>query len=107
MKKILLILLILLLSGCGSDLSLGGVKDDEKALIEAHKLLNTDGVLILEVPSGNFLYDEYDKELLHFRRYNMKDLVKKIENAGFRIEKKTHLGFLLFPFFNFPVFITF
>tara|TARA_A100001011_G_scaffold247646_1_gene255900 strand:+ start:834 stop:1700 length:867 start_codon:yes stop_codon:yes gene_type:complete len=77
------------------------IKDDEKALIEAHKLLNTDGVLILEVPSGNFLYDEYDKELLHFRRYNMKDLVKKIENAGFRIEKKTHLGFLLFPFFVF------
>ena len=76
------------------------INDDEGALREANKLLKKDGLLILEVPSGKFLFDEYDKKLLHFRRYNMKDLVEKIEKAGFKIEKKTHLGFILFPLFS-------
>ena len=75
------------------------IKDDNKALIEANKLLEKNGLLILEVPSGKFLFDKYDKELLHFRRYNMKDLIEKITNAGFKIEKKTHLGFIIFPLF--------
>ena len=75
------------------------IKDDDKALLEANKLLKKNGLLILEVPSGKFLFDQYDKKLLHFRRYNMNDLIKKITNAGFIIEKKTHLGFIIFPFF--------
>ena len=30
---------------------------------------------------------------------NMKDIEKKLINAGFQIEKKTHLGFLVYPLF--------
>ena len=29
----------------------------------------------------------------------MKDIVNKLEKNGFKIEKKTHLGFLIFPIF--------
>tara|TARA_B100001029_G_scaffold131622_1_gene110505 strand:+ start:267 stop:1154 length:888 start_codon:yes stop_codon:yes gene_type:complete len=75
------------------------IKDDNKALLEANKILNYDGILIIEVPSGKFLYDEYDKKLLHFRRYNMKEIETKLINAGFKIEKKTHLGFIIYPLF--------
>ncbi len=75
------------------------IENDAKALKEANKLLCNNGLLILEVPAGKFLYDEYDKQLLHFRRYKMFDLVKKIENAGFTVERKTHLGFFIFPIF--------
>ncbi len=75
------------------------IKNDDHALNEAYKLLNNDGKLIIEVPSGKFLYDDYDKKLLHFRRYNSKEIVKKILNAGFLIEKKTHLGFFTYPIF--------
>tara|TARA_B100001057_G_scaffold317785_1_gene318022 strand:+ start:46 stop:921 length:876 start_codon:yes stop_codon:yes gene_type:complete len=75
------------------------IKDDNEALIQANKILNKNGILIIEVPSGKFLYDDYDRKLLHFRRYNMREIVRKIENAGFKIEKKTHLGFLIFPIF--------
>ena len=75
------------------------IKDDDKALIEANKILHKNGILILEVPSSQFLYDDYDKKLMHFRRYNMKDVVNKIEKAGFIIEHKTHLGFFIFPIF--------
>ena len=75
------------------------IENDTKALREVNKLLNNNGLLILEVPAGKFLYDEYDKHLLHFRRYNMNELIKKIEEAGFFVENKTHLGFFIFPFF--------
>ena len=75
------------------------IKDDNKALHEVNKILNNQGILIIEVPSGKFLYDEYDRKLLHFRRYNMKDIEKKLINSGFKIEKKTHLGFMVYPFF--------
>jgi len=77
------------------------IENDNLALKEANKLLKEDGILILEVPSGKFLYDDYDKKLLHCRRYQMNELVKKIENAGFQIEYKTHLGFFIFPIFAF------
>jgi SAM-dependent methyltransferase len=75
------------------------IENDNLALLEANKLLKENGILILEVPSGKFLYDDYDKKLLHYRRYQMNELVKKIENAGFEIEYKTHLGFIIFPVF--------
>ena len=75
------------------------IEDDYTALIEINNLLEQNGILILEVPSCKFLYDDYDKKLLHFRRYNMKDIISKLESAGFKIEKKTHLGFLIFPIF--------
>ncbi len=75
------------------------IKNDNKALMQAKKLLHKNGILILEVPAAKFLYDNYDKELMHFRRYNMIEIVKKIEKAGFIIEEKTHIGFLAFPFF--------
>ena len=75
------------------------IENDAKALKETYNLLNKDGILILEVPAVKFLYDGYDKQLMHFRRYNMKELIKKIEDAGYVIENKTHLGFLIFPVF--------
>ena len=75
------------------------IKDDDKALAEVNKILNNQGILIIEVPSGKFLYDEYDRKLLHYRRYNMQEIEKKLIKAGFKIEKKTHLGFIIFPLF--------
>ena len=75
------------------------IEDDDKALKEAFRLLDKNGTLIIEVPAGKFLYDNYDKKLLHFRRYSAKEITKKILNAGFIIEKKTHLGFFTFPIF--------
>lgn len=36
---------------------------------------------------------------MHYRRYDMKDLVAIVEQAGFVIEWQSHLGFLLYPGF--------
>ena len=76
------------------------IEKDDDALIETFNLLNDNGILIVEVPSFKFLYDDYDKKLLHFRRYDPSDIENKIKKAGFYIEKKTHLGFFTFPIFS-------
>ena len=75
------------------------INNDDLALNQAYKLLNDKGTLIIEVPAGRVLYDDYDKKLLHFRRYNSKEITRKLLNAGFLIEKKTHLGFFTYPLF--------
>jgi len=75
------------------------IENDQLALDNVFKILEKNGLLIIEVPAVSFLYDDYDKQLLHFRRYDMKNLIDKLINSGFMIEKKTHLGFMVFPFF--------
>jgi SAM-dependent methyltransferase len=75
------------------------INDDQTALQKAYNLLKPGGLLIIEVPAGPVLYDSYDAELLHFRRYSRKDLTGKICLAGFRIIRNSHLGLLIFPAF--------
>jgi 2-polyprenyl-3-methyl-5-hydroxy-6-metoxy-1,4-benzoquinol methylase len=75
------------------------IEDDRLALRRALELLKPGGSLILEVPAGPALYDGYDRELRHFRRYSRKELLGKLAEAGFRVGTSSHLGFLLFPAF--------
>lgn len=75
------------------------IEDDVLALKNAYALLKPGGALIIEVPAGPFLYDAYDVELHHFRRYSLADLDKKLKSVGFNVQQKSHLGFLLFPAF--------
>lgn len=75
------------------------IEDDQLALSKAYHLLKPGGVVVIEVPAGQYLYDQYDHELKHYRRYSSKELCKKLENSGFIITKKTYLGFLVFPLF--------
>lgn len=75
------------------------IRDDIEAMKKSYSLLKPGGVLIVEVPAFPFLYDAYDIELLHFRRYSMEELHSKLIGAGFDLCRKSHLGFLLFPAF--------
>jgi len=75
------------------------IKDDYLAIRNTYKLLNQNGIIYIEVPAHQFLYDNYDKQLSHFRRYSIVDLEKKLKKAGYKIIKKQHLGFFCFiPF---------
>jgi len=75
------------------------IKDDFLAIKNTFKLLNKNGTIYIEVPAHQFLYDNYDKQLFHFRRYSIEDLEKKLVKAGYKIIKKQHLGFFCFvPF---------
>lgn len=75
------------------------IEDDEKAMREACRLLKDGGLLVVEVPAAPYLYDAYDEELCHFRRYSSSSLVEKLTKAGFTVTRKSHLGFLVFPAF--------
>lgn len=75
------------------------IQDDVGALQKAFNLLKPGGSLIIEVPAGPYLYDSYDAELHHFRRYSAAELQHKLTNAGFKVCRKSHLGFVLFPAF--------
>jgi len=75
------------------------IKDDFLAIRNSFKLLNKNGLIYIEVPAHQFLYDSYDKQLCHFRRYSISDLEKKLKKVGYQIIKKQHLGFFCFiPF---------
>lgn len=75
------------------------IEDDEAALGELFRIVRPGGSVIIEVPAGGSLYDIYDRALLHHRRYDMSILLARLQKSGFRIERKTHLGFLLYPAF--------
>ncbi len=75
------------------------IEDDVCALQKAFNLLKPGGALIIEVPAGPNLYDAYDAELQHFRRYSTSELNGKLTMAGFNIFRESHLGFIVFPVF--------
>lgn len=76
------------------------IEDDIFALRNAFNLLKPGGALIIEVPAGPNLYDAYDAELCHFRRYSASELHAKLGQTGFKVCRKSHLGFILFPAFS-------
>jgi SAM-dependent methyltransferase len=75
------------------------INDDVKALQKAFKLLKPGGTLIIEVPAGPRLYDSYDAELRHFRRYSASELKRKLNESEFTVLRQSHLGFVLYPMF--------
>lgn len=75
------------------------IEDDSLALANVARILKPGGTVVLEVPAGPLLYDSYDAELQHFRRYTASELVSKLQAQGFEISRKSHLGFLLYPAF--------
>jgi ubiquinone/menaquinone biosynthesis C-methylase UbiE len=75
------------------------IRDDALALRQIKRILKLEGIMVLEVPVGPGLYDVYDKMLMHYRRYSPARLNELVHNVGFRIARRSHLGFFIFPAF--------
>jgi SAM-dependent methyltransferase len=74
------------------------IENDIIALMNLYSLLNPGGTLILSVPANKWIYGRRDKNVGHFRRYNRKELIKKIEDAGFTINSIRYWDFIgIFP----------
>ncbi len=71
------------------------IEDDEAELKAYHELLKGEkGALCLFIPARPELYAPLDKDFGHFRRYSKKELRRKLEKAGFAIEKIRYYNFV-------------
>ena len=73
------------------------VEEDEKVLAQLHKSLKTPGGLLLTVPQHRWLWSGVDAYSRHQRRYVRRELVAKVESAGFRVRRCTSFVSLLLP----------
>jgi SAM-dependent methyltransferase len=70
--------------------------DDVQMLEELWRLLNPSGVLLLTVPAYSALWSYFDEAAHHSRRYEMKELERKLTNAGYRVDYlTTYMGTIL------------
>lgn len=60
--------------------------DDAAALRRAHDLLVPGGRIVVFVPAGPDLYGTLDRGVGHQRRYELEELVGKLQKAGFEVE---------------------
>ena len=68
--------------------------DDELAVANCKKLLKKGGVLLILVPSYAFLYNDIDRSLEHYRRYNKKSLSLLFSKNKMTIIKKSYFNFM-------------
>jgi len=61
------------------------IKEDALAIRNAGKLLRNKGNLIILVPSGRYLYNRFDRELGHYRRYSGKAVSRLLSDAGLQV----------------------
>jgi SAM-dependent methyltransferase len=54
------------------------IEESQKEVLMAKQLLKPNGRLIILVPAYNFLYNNFDKKIGHYRRYNKKMLLGDI-----------------------------
>jgi SAM-dependent methyltransferase len=72
------------------------VADDEKALSKMEALVKDGGFLILSVPAYMFLWNRHDEVNHHYRRYNRKELLRKLPGS-LVVRKASYFNTLLFP----------
>ena len=70
------------------------IYDDTLALKNCRKLLSDNGHLIILVPSYQKLYNNFDKELGHYRRYTKASLSHVFLNNHFKIIHKQYFNFM-------------
>lgn len=73
------------------------IEDDAKAFAEAFRVLEPGGRLVLSVPAFRFLWGPHDVALHHFRRYTRREVIERLRQAGFVVERCSYSVFLLFP----------
>jgi len=63
------------------------------------EFLKPGGFAVIEVPAGPELFDDYDRQLQHFRRYTLQNICSVVEHAGLVVERRNYLGALIYPAF--------
>ncbi len=72
-------------------------QDDATALREFHRICRPDGTLLLTVPAFPMLWGSVDDVGHHYRRYRRRELVAKVEAAGFSVRLAHFFNSILLP----------
>lgn len=75
------------------------INEDEKVLNNMYNAVKKG--IIITVPQHKFLWSDTDIEACHVRRYTKKELIVKLQEAGFKIKIISSFVSLLFPFMVF------
>jgi SAM-dependent methyltransferase len=70
------------------------IKDDSEAIYNCNRFLRNDGHLIILVPAFSFLYNGFDRELGHYRRYTKMELKSVFTRNGFEIVYARYFNFI-------------
>lgn len=73
------------------------IDKDIELLKQVYKALKPQGKILVTVPACKKLWGRYDEAALHKRRYSKKELIKKIEDSGFAVERVTYFISFLLP----------
>ncbi|MBU1690675.1 MAG: methyltransferase domain-containing protein [Gammaproteobacteria bacterium] len=73
------------------------IDDDERALRQMFSACKPGGGIVVTVPQHPFLWSRTDEYAHHKRRYTRKELLRKVEGAGFEVERVTSFVSLLLP----------
>lgn len=70
------------------------IENDVLAMQNIKKLLKKGGKAIILVPAYQWLYNQFDKELEHYRRYTVSSLRALFSKADFTVLKSWHFNFI-------------
>lgn len=73
------------------------VEEDEVVLLQMFQATKPGGGIMLTVPQHRFLWSAVDEYSFHKRRYTRKELMERVERAGFEIIRATSFVFFLLP----------
>lgn len=73
------------------------IEDDVAALNNIYNVLEPGGKLIFLVPAHKFLFNCIDKAIGHYRRYSGKEIINKVKQTKFQIEKMFYFNFAAIP----------
>jgi len=73
------------------------IEQDALAISNCRKLLKKGGNLIILVPAYQSLYNRFDKELEHYKRYNRKSLNDLFIKANYKIIQSKYFNFAGIP----------
>ena len=68
------------------------IEDDPLAIANCKKLVRPGGTIVILVPAYQALYNRFDKELFHFRRYNRAMLKNLFDRNGLETVRLLHFN---------------
>jgi SAM-dependent methyltransferase len=71
--------------------------DDAAGLRELHRVCRPGGTLVASVPAFRALWGSVDELGHHHRRYGRRELLARVEAAGFEVRLDRYFNFWLFP----------